>query len=173
MHLFRQADRRGGCGVTRIDTIKRLRYPALLALAVTAVIQSGRAQSSQTFAPHEQDGVSAPPAIEWESPLVSKRPPNFDSAEERRLRLVTMTRALEQPWSMAFLPDGSILVTERPGRLRIIRKGVLDPRPISGVPAVSTEGARGLQGLMDVVLHPDFNDNHWVYLTYHKPVGDT
>jgi glucose/arabinose dehydrogenase len=67
------------------------------------------------------------------------------------------------------LPDGSSLVTERAGRLRIIRNGVLDPRPVPGIPAVKTGGEGGVQGLMDVVLHPRFSENHWVYFTYHKP----
>lgn len=74
---------------------------------------------------------------------------------------------LQQPWSIAFLPDGNIFVTERGGRLRIIRNGVLDPNPVAGVPKVQ---AAGLQGLMDVVLHPRFAENHFVYLAYHKPV---
>jgi len=95
----------------------------------------------------------------------------FESAEERRLRLVVLARGLEQPWSMAFLPDNSILVTERPGRVRIIRNGVLDKNPVPGIPRVSTTGARGLQGLMDIALHPRFTENHWIYLVYHKPVG--
>jgi glucose/arabinose dehydrogenase len=67
---------------------------------------------------------------------------------------------------MAFLPDGAILITERPGRLRIVRNGVLDPAPVAGTPAVQ---AQGLAGLMDVALHPRFQENKFVYLTYHKP----
>jgi aldose sugar dehydrogenase len=78
-----------------------------------------------------------------------------------------LSKALEQPWSIAFLPDGAWLLTERPGRLRIFRNGVLDPTPVAGVPAVR---AAGLQGLMDVVLHPRFAENRTVYLSYHKPV---
>src|SRR4030095_14558351 len=74
---------------------------------------------------------------------------------------------LAQPWSIAFLPDNAILVTERGGLLRIIRNGVLDPAPVAGTPAVH---ASGLQGLMDVVLHPRFAENHFIYLAYHKPV---
>jgi glucose/arabinose dehydrogenase len=66
---------------------------------------------------------------------------------------------------MAFLPDGGILVTERDGRLRIVRNGALDPQPIAGVPEVSK--AR-LAGLMDIALHPQFATNHLVYLTYSK-----
>lgn len=64
---------------------------------------------------------------------------------------------------MAWLPDGSILVTERPGRLRIIRNGQLDPTPIAGVPNVL---ALGQGGLLDVSVHPNFAENRWVYFTY-------
>ena len=65
-----------------------------------------------------------------------------------------------------------MLVTERPGRLRLIRDGKLDRDPIAGVPAVQTGGGRALQGLMDVALHPQFHANNFVYLTYHKPTGN-
>ena len=85
--------------------------------------------------------------------------------QHRNLRLV-ITKGLTHPWSMAFLPDGGILVTERPGCLRIVRNGVVDPKPIAGVPAVA---AQGLSGLLDIALHPRFAENKWVYLTYHKP----
>jgi aldose sugar dehydrogenase len=74
-----------------------------------------------------------------------------------------MLKGLEHPWSMAWLPDRSMLVTERPGRLRIVRNGVLDPTAIGGVPAVF---ASGQGGLMDVSLHPQFAKNRLVYLTY-------
>jgi glucose/arabinose dehydrogenase len=67
------------------------------------------------------------------------------------------------------LPDGGILITERPGRLRIVRNGVLDPKPIAGLPQIQ---AQRLSGLMDLALHPRFNDNKLVYFTYHKPAGD-
>jgi glucose/arabinose dehydrogenase len=67
---------------------------------------------------------------------------------------------------MAFLPGGDILVTERPGRLRVIRGGVLDPEPVAGVPEV---WASGQGGLLDVALHPDFATNRLVYLSYSKP----
>lgn len=70
---------------------------------------------------------------------------------------------LEHPWSMAWLPDGAILITERPGRLRILRDGVLDPTPIPGVPEVF---AVGQGGLMEVSLHPRFAETGWIYLTY-------
>ncbi|NIA02878.1 MAG: hypothetical protein GWO88_01515 [Planctomycetia bacterium] len=64
---------------------------------------------------------------------------------------------------MAFLPDGSILVTERPGRLRIIEHGKLQTRAIAGLPAIA---AKGQGGLLDVVLHPDYANNGWIYFSY-------
>ncbi len=123
--------------------------------------QQGRSRTS-----HE---TRVPKLIDWPSPALGDGPFLTESAEpeHRALKVVVVARQLEQPWSMAFLPDGSILVTERPGRLRIVRDGVLDPQPVAGVPPVR---AAGLQGLMDVALHPDFATNGWVYLAYHKPV---
>ena len=78
-------------------------------------------------------------------------------------KVTEIAKGLNHPWSMAFLPDGSILVTERVGRLRIIRGGSLLPQAIAGVPAVHT-GSQA--GLFDVVLHPNFATNNIVYLTY-------
>jgi glucose/arabinose dehydrogenase len=91
----------------------------------------------------------------------------FDTAEQHKLRVVVVTKELTHPWSLAFLPDGGMLVTERPGRLRMIRNGTLDPRPISGVPPVH---AVGLLGLLDIALHPRFAENKLLYLSYTKPV---
>ena len=81
---------------------------------------------------------------------------------------VTLVDSLEHPWGIAWLPDRTMLVTERPGRLRIIRDGVLDPTPVSGLPAVL---ARGQGGLMDVSVHPQFVENQWVYFTYADGTG--
>jgi glucose/arabinose dehydrogenase len=78
-------------------------------------------------------------------------------------RLVTLARDLEQPWSIAFLPDGRILVTERPGRLRMFANGRLERAPLGGVPKVY---ARGQGGLLDVCLHPNFAQNRALYLSY-------
>ncbi len=80
------------------------------------------------------------------------------------LRAATVTEGLEYPWGLAFLPDGRMLVTERPGRLRLVdADGRLHPQPVSGVPAVA---AVGQGGLLDVALHPDFARNRWIYLSY-------
>ncbi len=90
-------------------------------------------------------------------------------AAGHHFRVVTVVDGLQIPWSMAWLPDGDMLVTERPGRLRIVRDGVLLPDAVSGVPEVF---AQGQGGLLDVVLHPGFASNRLVYLSYSKPVGD-
>ena len=124
----------------------------LIALASVAAAQRGG--SGQTLAPHELRASVAPAAIIWDTPELETRTIKFESAEERHLRLVNMTSELEQPWSMAFLPDGSMLVTERPGRIRLIRNGKLKKEPVQGVPAVQTGGEGNLQGLMDIALHP-------------------
>lgn len=84
-------------------------------------------------------------------------------SERAAFRLNTIAGGLEHPWGVAFLPGGDILVTERPGRLRVIRGGKLQPRPVSGVPKVV---ARGQGGLMDVIAHPRFADNRLIYLSY-------
>jgi len=90
-----------------------------------------------------------------------------ETATPTEHRVVTVVDGLEHPWGMAFLPnDEGILVTERPGRLRLVRAGQLEPEPISGVPQVF---AQGQGGLLDVALHPDFAQNRWVYLSYAKP----
>ena len=90
----------------------------------------------------------------------------LSSADQPRIRVVPITTGLSHPWGLAFRRNGDILVTERnEGALRVIRGGVLDPRPIPGVPEVYT-GTR-LAGLMDIALHPD--DDRIVYLTYSQP----
>ena len=103
-------------------------------------------------------------------------PMEFDTGEGQRIRVVAVTRELEYPWSIAFLPDGTMLVTERTGRLRAIRKGVLDPKPVAGGPAGYFAGESGLpgaiHGYMDVALHPKFAENHFIYLTYTKPLDE-
>ena len=88
------------------------------------------------------------------------------ATEHGPVRLVTVAKKLEHPWGMAFLPDGSALVTERPGRLRIVsRDGKVSP-PLEGVPAVD---AVGQGGLLDVAIAPEFGSNSYVFLSYAEP----
>jgi len=87
----------------------------------------------------------------WASAVVAAAPPT------------TVVEGLERPWSLAFLPDGRMLVTEQPGRLRIIEGGVLRAAPVTGLPAVHAEGQGGL---LEVLPAPDFADSAWLYLSY-------
>jgi glucose/arabinose dehydrogenase len=89
-------------------------------------------------------------------------PISADAPEATGWRTEVVVAGLAHPWGIAWLPDGSALVTERPGRLRLIRDGKLDPRPVDGLPPVT---AVGQGGLLDVSLHPDFAENRLVYLT--------
>ncbi len=84
-------------------------------------------------------------------------------SDEHEFRVVKLVEGLEHPWGLAFLPDGRMLVTERPGRLRIVKDGRLEPQPVSGVPQVAVHGQGGL---LDVVLHPRYAENSLVYLSY-------
>lgn len=100
--------------------------------------------------------------------------------EEHSFRITPLAAGLEHPWGLAFLPDGRMLVTERPGRLRIVNAGRLDTKPISELPQTAPEDlleplpvrgvpqvvARGQGGLLDVALHPRFAENGLVYLSY-------
>jgi glucose/arabinose dehydrogenase len=95
----------------------------------------------------------------------SRRSPAGEKIPGPVLRIVP-TKGLVRPYAIAFLPDGGMLVTERPGRLRIVRQGVLDPQAISGIPEVRD---RQFKGMNDVALHPQFAQNKWVYFTYYKP----
>ena len=85
-------------------------------------------------------------------------------------RVVTVAEGLYNPWAMAFLPGGDILVTERPGRLRIVRNGRLLPDPVAGLPRIR---AQGQGGLLDIVPHPAFASNRLVYFSYSKPNADS
>lgn len=89
--------------------------------------------------------------------------PTADVPEMMGWKAETVVDGLEHPWGMAWLPDGSALVTERPGRLRLIKDGKLQKRPVAGVPEVLADGQGGL---LDVALHPRFADNGLVYLTF-------
>jgi glucose/arabinose dehydrogenase len=90
-------------------------------------------------------------------------------AAPTQVRVVTMASGLAHPWSVAFLPNGDMLVTERPGRLRLVRDGRLESEPIAGVPKVH---AVRLSGLMEILPHPNFAQNQIVYLTYTKDLAD-
>ena len=145
----------------------------VLAVAVTlaaalssAAQEPGRGRTDQAGAGRGRGGRAA---IGVARQPLGDGPFVFDTAEQHKIRVVVIAKALSKPWSLAFLPDGSMLVTElQKGQLRVIRNGVVDPQPVAGVP---TSAAVSLGGLMDVVLHPRFAENRLIYLTYSKPDG--
>ena len=108
------------------------------------------------------------PEIGVPVPPLDDGPWVFDTAEQHKIRVSVVAKGLSHPWAITFLPNDDMLVTERAGRLRLVRDGMLDPHEISGVPTVRTDGNGGL---MDVAVHPQFDENRLVYLTYTKPVG--
>ena len=128
--------------------------------AVTAVILLHPAAPSG-----QQPTAPVTPAAARNSPPL----PRVFETSEQKVRVSVVASGLVNPWSLAFLPTGEMLVTERPGRVRIVRNGVLDPKPIAGVPSVH---AAVLGGLLEVVLHPQFASNRLVYLSYSKSRED-
>ncbi len=107
-----------------------------------------------------QDFTAAPALPEF---------PVIYQTTEYKIQVDKVADGLANPWSIAFLPNGDLLVTERAGRLRLIHDGVLDPTPIPGVPEVKITV---LGGLLDVLLHPDFANNQLLYLSYAKAHED-
>ena len=87
----------------------------------------------------------------------------FES-EQHRFEVAILVQGLEHPWSLAFLPAEQFLITERPGRLRLITNGQLQPEPVAGLPDNIATVGQG--GLLDVVLHPEFTNNRLVYFSY-------
>lgn len=101
---------------------------------------------------------------------VPQQPQAVHRSALHNYRVVRVVDGLVNPWSIAFLPGGDVLVTERPGRLRIIRNGQLLAEPVAGLPRIR---AAGQGGLLDVVPHPQFASNRLVYLSYAKPNADS
>src|SRR5689334_14443683 len=141
-------------------------------LSVGGMMVVAAVLSAQQATPPAAGGrgqATAPPPINWPSPPLPDGPLMIDTGLVRPIK-VTILKGLTQPWSMAFVPEGAnaftILITERGGKLRMVRNGALDPTPVAGLPADIQ--AAGLAGLMDVQLHPKFADNKLVYITYHK-----
>ena len=102
------------------------------------------------------------------SPQLPPLPLTFE-ASDYTIRIDAVATGLANPWSIAFLPDGDMLVTERAGRLRIIRDGELDPEPITGTPQVHNTI---LGGLLEVLPHPQFERNSTIYLSYSKAMDE-
>ncbi len=123
-----------------------MRISAGLAAVLVLAGQTGQAQDSRA------------------SPSLPSFPQVYETAD-LKIRVEKVADGLENPWSLAWLPNGDLLITERPGRLRVFRNGALDPEPITGVPEVRITV---LGGLLEVLPHPSFAQNRILYLTYAK-----
>jgi glucose/arabinose dehydrogenase len=138
----------------------RIRATLVAAAALVTVLVPGAALA--------QPRPAAPTAPRF--PLMTE--PRLYDTFEQKIRVTVIARGIGRPWSLLPLPDGDLLVGVRPtGQVLAIRKGVLDPTPLTGLPAMRTTRTTGM---LDMALHPRFADNKWIYFTYHKPLeGDT
>jgi glucose/arabinose dehydrogenase len=132
--------------------------------AITASLAAPPSADAQQRVPFNNN---IPVAPELPVKPLPDRPVEYRTAEGQDIRVVVVATGIEHPWSIAFLPDNVMLVSETHGHLRVIRNGVLDPEPVKGVPVVKPLRR---SGLLDLALHPKFADNRFVYLTYHKPL---
>ena len=148
---------------TRVRATWSVAAAALLLTAVTFAEQAQTPAAAPGGPPAAAPQLGPFPRMQ-PSP-VPEAAREFDTVQQR-IRVVPVVKGLAAPWSIAFLPNGDMLVTEKVGRLRIVRNGMLDPQPIAGVPLVH---AMGQGGLLEVALHPRFVDNRFIYLTYSKP----
>jgi len=148
---------------------------AIATIAAVAIVRAQQPQQTQKKysypAVRDQRGVipPGPRVAPYNSPPLGDGPFNFETYEQRRIRVSVVTKGLSHPWSLAFLPGGDMLVTERVGRLRLVRNGVLQQNAVAGTPKVVSLGT--MAGLMDIALHPRFAENKWIYISYHKPAG--
>lgn len=139
----------------------------IVTMASALALAFGACQTLAQDAPTAaSESAPTPAPAPFMGTALANGPWDFNSAEGP-IHVEVLTRGLVNPWGMAFLPDGGMLVTERPGRLRIVADdGTLDPEPVSGLPEIFSVG---IAGLNDVVLDPDFAHNHLMYMAYSKP----
>ena len=159
-----------------LDNGRRWMVSTIVAAAAATAVLAQQPPAGQA----PPAGPQQPPAPGGRGPGAGGGPGSFqrmpalpfpDAPQDQELsgtsyRVVPVVKGLANPWSIAFLPGGDMLVTERPGRLRIVRKGTLDLQPVSGTPQV---WAVGQGGLLEVLPHPQFASNQLLYLTYSKP----
>jgi glucose/arabinose dehydrogenase len=150
--------------------MKRLHLVAVGLIALTALVSAQQPPAGRQGAAGRAGGAppGPPPPQGIPRDPLGDGPWTYRVAEGVRLKVSVVTKGLQNPWNLVFMPDGSMLVTERPGRLRVIRNGVLDPTPVAGLPPI---GAQRLGGLQDIALHPKFAENKLLYFTYSKTDG--
>jgi glucose/arabinose dehydrogenase len=143
---------------------------SLLALSlVTVCTAPALAQRDVPF----QRGIPVAPTGLADKPL-GAGPFDYATGEGQNIRVTVLTKELSFPFTLTFVPDGTMLITQRDGKLRVMRDGKLDPNPVAGGPASFSTGTSGLpgavHGYMDIALHPQFAQNRTLYLSYTKPL---
>jgi glucose/arabinose dehydrogenase len=143
---------------------------SLLTVALAALCSSpALAQREVPF----RMGIPVAPSGLADKPL-GGGPFDYATGEGQNIRVTVLTKALSFPFTLTFLPDATMLITQRDGKLRVMRDGKLDPNPVAGGPASFFTGTSGLpgavHGYMDIALHPQFAQNQTLYLSYTKPL---
>jgi glucose/arabinose dehydrogenase len=142
-----------------------------VSLAVTLAAPAALAQREVPF----RMGIPVAPTGLADKPL-GDGPFDYETGEGQNIRVTVLTKELSFPFSLTFLPDGTMLITQRDGKLRVMGDGKLDPNPVLGGPPSFFTGVSGLpgavHGYMDIALHPQFERNRTLYLSYTKPLGD-
>ena len=151
-----------------------MKIPSVMKFAVPLAVLIVATAAAQQKVPFNGTIPVAPSGLAKRA--LPDKPVQYDTAEGQSIRVSVVARGMNFPFSIAFLPGGDMLVTERLGGLRIIRNGKLDPQPVAGVPDHYGAGESGLpgavHGLMDVVLHPQFAQNSLIYVNYTKPLNE-
>jgi glucose/arabinose dehydrogenase len=147
--------------------------PACKVAAVAVFALFGLAAGAQQKAALMANGTPVAPTGLSGQPL-GQGPFLYRTAEQQDVKVTVVARDLDYPYSIAFLPTGELLFTERPGRLRLIRNGVLVPKPVAAAPEARFSGVSGslgaVHGYMSLVVHPRFATNHFIYFAYNKPI---
>jgi glucose/arabinose dehydrogenase len=142
--------------------MNRLNWPlAAAALAILAVpVAAQREVPMRGTTPIAPQGIKTPP--------LPDAPVRYETAEGQTIKVSVYARGFSNPWSMAFVSADTILVAERGGAIKAVRNGVVDPQPVPGAPRAIGAGLSGT----DLALHPDFERNRLVYISYTKPLDD-
>jgi glucose/arabinose dehydrogenase len=147
-----------------VTVTSTIRLAVLAGAGALAGVPAACAQQAAEGAPVEQGARNAPDLL----PAFPEQTRAPEARSGVRLAVTELAGGLEHPWGMAFLPDGALIVTERPGRMRLIGPDGAVSAPLDGVPAVH---ARRQGGLLDVAISPDFAEDRLVYWSYAKPLG--
>jgi len=137
-------------------SFRRLAVATLVALTVPLAAQQDVPMNGNT--PRAPQGIKIPP--------LPDAPVRFETGEGQTIRVSVYARGFNNPWSMAWVSDDTMLVAERGGAIKIVRNGVVDPQPVPGAPRAIGAGLSGT----DLALHPDFERNHVIYISYTKPI---